>query len=182
VLLALAVTLPTIVGIAIVLAPAGEAALPAIGATLAIDIVVFGGIWLAMRPGGGDITSPDQLTRLVKGGKPVVVELYSNFCLICMANRQSINIAATTLSGQCRFVRVELPTAAGAAIGDFYKCRYTPSYLVFDEHGDLVRTIIPDNVTPIANGYRVLDETGAIVSRAPRVTPELLVDLVRFSG
>ena len=181
-LLALAVTLPTIVGIAIVLAPAGEAAVPAIGATVAIDLVVFGGIWLAMRPGGADITSPEQLARLVKGGKPVVVELYSNFCLICMANRQSINIAATTLSGQCRFVRVELPTAAGAAIGDFYKCRYTPSYLVFDEHGDLVRTIIPDNVTPIANGYRVLDETGAVVSRAPRVTPELLVDLVRFAG
>ena len=180
-LLALAVTLPTIVGIAIVLAPAGEAALPAIGATLAIDLVVFGGIWLAMRPGAADITAPEQLARLVKGGKPVVVELYSNFCLICIANRQSIKIAATTLSGQCRFVRVELPSAAGAAIGDFYKCRYTPSYLVFDEHGDLVRTIIPDNVTPIANGYRVLDETGAVVSRAPRVTPELLVDLVRFT-
>jgi len=54
--------------------------------------------------------------------------------------------------------------------------------LVFDEHGDLVRTIIPDNVTPIANGYRVLDETGAVVSRVPRVTPELLVDLVRFTS
>jgi hypothetical protein len=168
------------VGIAIVLAPAGPAALPAIGATLAIDLVVFGGIWLAMRPGGADITSPEQLARLVKGGKPVVVELYSNFCLICMANRQSIKIAATSLSGLCRFVRVELPTAAGAAIGDFYKCSYTPSYLVFDDHGDLVRTVIPDNVTPIANGYRVLDETGAVISRAQRVTPELLVDLVRF--
>ena len=167
---------------AIVLAPAGELALPALGATLAIDLVVFGAIWLAMRPGGADITSPEQLARLVKGRKPVVVELYSNFCLICMANRQTIKIAATALSGQCRFVRVELPTAAGVAIGDFYKCHYTPSYLVFDEHGDLVRTIIPDNVTPIANGYRVLDETGAVVSRAPRVTPELLVDLVRFTG
>jgi hypothetical protein len=170
------------VGIAVVLAPAGSAALPAVGATLAIDLVLFGAIWLSMRPGGADISSPEQLARLVKGGKPVVVELYSNFCLICMANRQTIKIAATSLSGQCRFVRVELPTAAGAAIGDFYKCRYTPSYLVFDEHGDLVRTIIPDNVTPIANGYRVLDETGALVSRTPRVTPELLVDLVRFAA
>jgi hypothetical protein len=170
------------VGIAIVLAPAGEQALPAIGATLAIDLVVFGLIWLSMRPGGADINAPEQLARLVKAGKPVVVELYSNFCLICMANRQTIKVAATSLSGQCRFVRVELPTATGAAIGDFYKCRYTPSYLLFDQHGDLVRTIIPDNVTPIANGYRVLDETGAVVSRAPRVTPELLVDLVRFTG
>jgi len=167
---------------AIVLAPAGELALPALGATLALDLVIFGAVWLSMRPGGADITSPEQLARLVKSGKPVVVEMYSNFCLICMANRQTIKIAATSLSGQCRFVRVELPTATGTAIGDFYKCRYTPSCLVFDEHGDLVRTIIPDNVTPIANGYRVLDETGAVVSRTPRVSPELLVDLVRFTG
>jgi hypothetical protein len=180
-LLVLIVTVPTIVGIAIVLAPAGELALPALGATVALDLVVFGLVWLSMRPGGADISSPEQLARLVKGGKPVVVELYSNFCLICMANRQTIKVAATSLSGECRFVRVELPSPAGTAIGDFYKCRYTPSYLVFDEHGDLVRTIIPDNVTPIANGYRVLDETGAVVSRAPRVTPELLVDIVRFT-
>jgi hypothetical protein len=143
---------------------------------------VFGAIWLSMRPGPADITAPEQLARLVKGGKPVVVELYSDFCLICMANRQTIKVAATSLSGQCRFVRVELPTAAGTAIGDAYGCRYTPSYLIFDQHGDLVRTIVPDNVTPIANGYRVVDETRAVVSRAPRVTPALLVDLVRFTA
>jgi thiol-disulfide isomerase/thioredoxin len=182
VLLVLVVTVPTVIGMAIVLAPAGELALPALGTTVAISLVLFGAIWLSMRPGRADITSPEQLARLVKAGKPVVVEMYSNFCMICMANRQIIKIAATSLRGQCRFVRVELPTRTGAAIGDFYKCRYTPSYLLFDEHGDLVRTIIPDNVTPIANGYRILDETGAVVSRAPRVTPELLVDLVRFTG
>ena len=119
----------------IVLAPAGGLAIPAIVATGVIDLVLFGAIWLAMRPGGADITSPEQLARLVKSGKPVVVEMYSNFCLICMANRQTIKIAATSLSGQCRFVRVELPTAAGA-----------------------------------------------VVSRAPRVTPALLVDLVRFTA
>lgn len=166
----------------VVLAPAGSLGLPAVGATLAIDLVVFSAVWLSMRPGQADITSLEQLARVVKAGRPVVVEMYSNFCMICMANRQNIKIAAMSLSGQCRFVRVELPTKAGAAIGEAYGCRYTPSYLVFDEHGDLVRTIIPDNVTPIANGYRVLDETGAVVSRAPRVTPELLVDLVRFTG
>jgi hypothetical protein len=111
-----------------------------------------------------------------------VVELYSNYCLICMANRRTIKIAATALSGDARFVRVELPTAAGGAIGDAYGCRYTPSYLIFDEHGDLVRSIVPDNVTPLANGYRVTDPQGNVMSRAQRVTPELLVDLVRFAA
>jgi hypothetical protein len=165
-----------------VLAPTGSLAIPALAATAAIDLVVFGAIWLSMRPGRADITSPEQLARLVRAGKPVVVELYSNFCLICMANRQTIKIAATSLSGQCRFVRVELPTAAGVAIGEAYACSYTPSYLIFDEHGDLARKIIPDSVTPVANGYRILDETGAVVSRTPRVTSSLLVDLVRFTG
>ena len=69
-----------------------------------------------------------------------------------------------------------------SAIGDAYGVRYTPSFLIFDAHGDLVRTIIPDNVTPLANGYRVLDDQGAIVSRAQRVTPDLLVSMVRSAA
>jgi hypothetical protein len=147
--------------------------------TLVLDLAVFTGVWLAMRPGRADIRSRDDLERLVRGGHPVVVELYSNFCLICMSNRQTIKLAATSLAGAARFVRLELPTRVGTAIGDAYGARYTPSYLFFDEHGDLVRTIVPDNVTPLANGYRILDDHGTIVSRAQRVTPDLLVDLVR---
>src|SRR6202022_4280424 len=84
-LLVLAVTIPTVAGIAIVLAPVGSLAVPALAATVAIDLVVFGAIWLAIRPGPSDITSPEQLARLVQAGKAVVVEMYSNFCLICMA-------------------------------------------------------------------------------------------------
>jgi hypothetical protein len=109
----------------------------------------------------------------------MVVELYSNFCLICMANRHTIKVAATTVGAGARFIRVELPSDAGAAIGEAYGVRYTPSYLVFDEHGDLVRTILPDNVTPLANGYRVTDGSGALVSRLQRVSPEDLVAMVR---
>src|SRR5207244_7865590 len=62
-LLVLAVTIPTLVSVAIVLAPAGDLAVPALGATIAIDLVVFGAIWLSMRPGAADITSPEQLAR-----------------------------------------------------------------------------------------------------------------------
>jgi len=42
-----------------------------------------------------------------------------------------------------------------------------------------VRTIIPDTITPLANGYRVLDETGAFVSRLHRISEEDLLRLVR---
>jgi len=132
-----------------------------------------------MRPGRPDVRSRADLERVVHAGRPAVVELYSNFCLICMAYRQAVRLAATRLAGTCTFARVELPTTAGSAIGDAYGVRYTPSFLIFDAHGDLVRTIIPDNVTPLANGYRVLDETGALVSRLHRISEEDLVRLVR---
>jgi hypothetical protein len=147
--------------------------------TFALDLAVLGGVWLALRPGRADIRSKEDLDRLIHGGRPVLVELYSNFCLICMSNRQVSKLAATTLRGTAQVARLELPTRAGSAIGDAYGARYTPSYLAFDEHGDLVRTVVPDNVTPLANGYRVMDEHGALVSRAQRVTPALLVSLVR---
>jgi len=168
--------------VAITLAPVGAAALPAVLVTFALDLAVLSGVWLALRPGRADVRSKEDLDRAIRGGRPVVVELYSNFCLICMANRQAIKLAATSLGGAARVVRLELPTRAGSAIGDAFGARYTPSYLVFDEHGDLVRTIVPDNVTPLANGYRVLDDQGAIVSRAQRVTPDLLVSMVRSAA
>src|SRR5207245_1720909 len=60
--------------------------------------------------------------------------------------------------------------------------RYVPSYLVFDEHGDLVRRIVPDQVTPLANGYRVLDDQGKVVSRLMRIEPDALVDIARGGG
>ena len=167
---------------AITLAPVGAAALPAVLVTFALDLAVLSGVWLALRPGRADVRSKEDLDRAIRGGRPVVVELYSNFCLICMANRQAIKLAATSLGGAARVVRLELPTRAGSAIGDAFGARYTPSYLVFDEHGDLVRTIMPDNVTPLANGYRVLDDQGAILSRAQRVTPDLLVSMVRSAA
>jgi hypothetical protein len=42
-----------------------------------------------------------------------------------------------------------------------------------------MRTVIPDNVTPLANGYRVLDERGQLMTRLTRVGPEDLVAMVR---
>jgi hypothetical protein len=145
-----------------------------------VDLLVLGGLWLAMRPGPPDIRSQAELDRFVRGGRASVVELYSSFCVICMANRHMIEAVERKLRGAARLARVELPTAAGRGIGATYGVRYTPSYLLFDEHGDLVRAIVPDTVTPLANGYRILDGTGALMSRADRVSADLLADLVRF--
>jgi thioredoxin family protein len=169
-----------VLGVGLTLGPVGAG--PALAAAVALDLVVLGAIWLAVRPGRPDIRSKVELERVLRGGRPVVVELYSNFCLICMANRRTIKVAATTLSGAATFVRIEVPTEAGETIGEAYGVRYTPSYLLFDERGDLVRTIVPDNVTPIANGYRLLDPRGALLSRLPKVTPQELVDLVRTAA
>jgi thiol-disulfide isomerase/thioredoxin len=144
-----------------------------------IDAVVLGGIWLAMRPGRPDVRTKAELDHAIHAGKPLLVELYSNFCLICMATRQVLKQVSAELGSACVISRVELPTSGGREIAEAYRILYTPSFLLFDEHGDLVRTIVPDTVTPLANGYRVLDESGAIVTRLARVTPEVLVDTIR---
>jgi len=173
------VVVPTLLAALLTLAPVGGAAVPAIAATAVIDLVVLGGIWLAMRPGAPDVRSAAELDRFRHVGRPVLVELYSNFCLICMATRQVLKAAATNLGADCQIIRVELPTAGGREIAGAYRILYTPSFLVFDAHGDLLRTIIPDTITPLANGYRVLDATGALVSRLHRISEEDLVRLVR---
>jgi hypothetical protein len=171
--------IPTLLAAVLTLAPVGGAAVPAITATAVVDVVVLGGIWLVMRPGSPDVRSAVDLQQAIHEGRPVLVELYSNFCLICMASRQVLKTAAAALGADCRIVRVELPTPGGREIANAYRLLYTPSYLVFDLHGDLVRTIVPDTITPLANGYRVLDESGAVVTRLQRVGADDLVRLVR---
>src|SRR5207247_6039570 len=92
-----AVFVPTVIGVAITLAPVGAAALPAVLVTFALDLAVLGGVWLALRSGRSDIRSQEELDRALRGGRPVVVELYSNFCFLCMSNRQAIKLATTIL-------------------------------------------------------------------------------------
>lgn len=132
-----------------------------------------------MRPGRPEIRTQAELDRAVHAGKPVLVELYSNFCLICMATRQAIRQVHYELGDACVVTRIELPTVGGREIAEKYRILYTPSFLFFDEHGDLLRMIVPDTVTPLANGYRVLDANGAIVTRLQRVTPEALIETIR---
>lgn len=169
-----------IVVLAFVLAVGGNVD-PAVGVVV-VGFLAWIAVWLLMRPGQPDLRSQEDVARFVRGGKPSVIELYSNFCLVCMQNRRTLASAATKLRGMARFARVELPTAAGRAVGETYGVRYTPSYLIFDAHGDLVRRIIPDNVTPLASGYRILDEGGALVRRARWVTADVLADVVRFAS
>jgi len=148
-------------------------------AALFAEVVLVLGLWFALRPRGADVRTKADLERLVRGGKPVIVELFSSFCLVCMSIRRASRTAADALKGDWVVARCELRSPGGAEVGRAYGVQYVPSYLVFDEHGDLVRRIVPDTVTPLANGYRVLDEQGRIIRRLMRIEPEILVDTAR---
>ena len=169
------VVIPTIVGLVATLT---GTPVYLFGALL-VELALVLALWLALRPRVADVRTAAELDRVVGGGKPVIVELFSAFCLICMSIRQASRQAADRLKGEASVVRVELRTSGGAEIARAYGVLYVPSYLVFDEHGDLVRRIVPDTVTPLANGYRVLDEQGKIVRRLMRIDPEVLVETVR---
>ena len=141
-------------------------------AALFAEVVLVLGLWFALRPRGADVRTRADL-------EPVIVELFSSFCLVCMSIRRASRTAADALKGDWVVARCELRSPGGAEVGRAYGVQYVPSYLVFDEHGDLVRRIVPDTVTPLANGYRVLDEQGRIIRRLMRIEPEVLVDTAR---
>jgi thiol-disulfide isomerase/thioredoxin len=172
------ILVPTVIGLLATLLPTPQATIYLV-ASLIVETIFVVVLWLALRPRGADVRSRSELERAIHGGKPVIVELFSSFCLICMSIRQASQTAADILKEQATVVRVELRTTGGREIGDAYGVSYVPSYLLFDEHGDLVRKIVPDTVTPLANGYRVLDEGGKVVRRLVRIEPDSLVDIAR---
>ena len=169
------ILVPTVVGLVATL----TGTLVYLFGALVVEIALALGLWLALRPREADVRTKADLDRIIRGGKPVLVEVFSSFCLICMSMRRASQAAAATLAGQATVARVELRSPGGQEICRAYGLRYVPSYLVFDEHGDLVRRIVPDQVTPLANGYRVLDDQGKIVSRLMRIEPDALVDIAR---
>lgn len=46
---------------------------------LLATIVLLGIVYLSLRPGAGDVAGPADLDRVLAVGRPVVLELYSNY-------------------------------------------------------------------------------------------------------
>jgi thiol-disulfide isomerase/thioredoxin len=108
---------------------------------LVLLIAVFG-VWLALRP-----TATPQISGLADveaqlgNGTPVVIELYSEYCLGCMAQAADVLALEQALGAQAAVLRLSIHTEVGQALWERYNGESTPTFIILDGEGrEVART------------------------------------------
>jgi len=92
-------------------------------------------IHLVLRPGKGSLLSPAELEQLVGSGSPVVLELYSSYCLVCMAAKPVLDGIEKQVGQRVRFVRMDVATPNGRRVAAEVGLDLVPLVVGFDAQG-----------------------------------------------
>ena len=108
---------------------------------LAALTIGFGFAFLTFNAGASDIGSMEQFEAAIESDSPVLLEIQSPYCLAC-ATAKPIVDRIERVQPALRVIRVNIQEPVGARLAREYQTRVTPTFLLFDEKGDiLLRTI-----------------------------------------
>lgn len=100
---------------------------------LLIALVAF---WFAARPTDTpDIGELADVEARIGSGTPVVLELYSEYCLGCMAQHADVLALENALGERAVVLRLSIHTQVGAALWARYRGETTPTFIIFDGEG-----------------------------------------------
>ena len=89
--------------------------------------LVYIAVWLGLRP---------VATGLVDdGGRPVLLEVQSPYCLGCVALKPAVDRLENELRGKLRVRRVDIQSAEGQKLVTEYGIEFTPTFIFFDTSG-----------------------------------------------
>jgi hypothetical protein len=104
---------------------------------LLIALVAF---WFAARPTDTPaINALADVEARIGNGTPVVLELYSEYCLGCMAQSSAVEALQQALGERAAVLRLSIHTEVGGALWARYKGETTPTFIILDGEGREVR-------------------------------------------
>jgi thiol:disulfide interchange protein len=114
-------------------------------AVIALVLFVLGAGWTTARHGGSDIANLAELDAAVASGTPVVLELYSDTCTLCLISNRSVNAMEADLEGRAVVVRVSADEQVGRDAARRYGMRSLPTFVVLSADG---REVFRDTGSP----------------------------------
>jgi len=110
-----------------------------IGAWL-IALIGLVGFWLVVRPTDTpNLSTLADVEARLGNGTPVVIELYSEYCLGCMAQSSAVNALAQALGERAAVLRLSIHTEVGYALWTRYNGETTPTFIILDGEGREVK-------------------------------------------
>lgn len=106
-------------------------------ALVSIALILFvlsAGYWTS-RTGPSDVATIAEVDAVLASGAPVVLELYSDTCTLCLISKRSVDGLEADLEGQAIVLRVSVDEAIGREVSRRYGLSYLPSFVVFSADG-----------------------------------------------
>jgi thiol-disulfide isomerase/thioredoxin len=103
-------------------------------AATALAVVVFLAIFLVLRPGEPARAGGPSLA-VIGTGQPVLLELFSPYCLACLAAKPAVAGLERDYRGRMTVLRVDMHSGPGASAMAKYGLDVTPSFVLFDAAG-----------------------------------------------
>lgn len=109
---------------------------PRIAAAWLAASLALGAGWLSLRTGAGTYEQADQAELVIRSAeRPVLVELYSDYCVACLAARPGLDALERDLAGRLDVVRLNVASPAGRQLGAELGLRVTPTFILFNASG-----------------------------------------------
>ena len=104
---------------------------------LAIFFVVFvlSAGWNTSRHGPSDIANLAELDAAMNDDTPVVLQLYSDTCTLCLISKRLVDAMETDLDGIATVVRVNADEQVGRDASRRYTMRMVPTFIVLSADG-----------------------------------------------
>ncbi len=92
--------------------------------------------WLVLKPTPSNVSDLAKAEATLHGGKPTVLEFYSDYCIGCIAARSTFDSVVTQMKQKfadtVNVMRVDIHTVSGRALREEYGFSYTPEFVIFD--------------------------------------------------
>ncbi len=92
----------------------------------------FKGLFAAVTPTKVmEVSDEDQLNKLLKADKPVVVKFHAIWCSVCKSMKQHDNAMAEKYDGKVKFVQLDIDKSALKALTQRHGVKGVPTYLFY---------------------------------------------------
>ncbi len=107
---------------------------------VAIAVVLFVLVagWTTSRTGPSDVADLAELDAAIAAGTPVVLELYSDTCTLCLMSKRSVDAMEADLEGLAIVVRVSADEQVGRDVSRRYGLHALPTFVVLSADGQEV--------------------------------------------
>ena len=85
-----------------------------------------------------NISSIVEFDNVLTSGKPVLLELYSNYWVACLSAKPAVDRLENQLGDEYVVVRFDISSEIGKYVRSKYNANVTPTFIVFNTDGDLV--------------------------------------------